>query len=431
MPHIATQASSERLLILKQAFFNGIVATLASIGLGFGFKLWLAQWVAKSDLALYNTVIDVISLSLILLTGFRSSMVVSYSQTRKDRDIINIFRISLILMVLLTWGLVIPYIKHRLHIDVGYFELVGVIMAMGLKVYASNLLGMYRLYHLSNRFTWIEPLANIGFFLVLWFGLQLGAMQALFYSMILSSGSTAIYMLRQRRKVIATQPIGKVQMEPAMVAYVKKSFTAALEAGASILMIYITVLLTIRDFSISELGDFQVVIRPILTYMTLLFVFPIYRFVLPELTHCLRDGAHHQVEAIKRWVFRLSGTVGVTFFAITALFGDTLIGWLFPEEYAQAAPVLTHLALFFVFMMLNAYQLAYIKANGRFTLSLAIRLTGIVTLLISYSILTLLTDNVVAVVIAQGCGYVMMFVLSMFAEHQLQRRHPGSGLQTA
>ncbi len=89
---------------LKQAFITGMWASLASIIIGFAFKVWLAQWVAKGDLALFNSVVDLISLSLILMTGFRSSMVVSYSQTKNDRDIINIFRYFLIGMVLLTWG---------------------------------------------------------------------------------------------------------------------------------------------------------------------------------------------------------------------------------------------------------------------------------------------------------------------------------------
>lgn len=106
---------------VKQAIIAGFWASLASISIGFLFKLWLAQWVAKADLALYHTVIDIISLSLILMTGFRSSMVVTYSQTKQDVDITNIFRYSLIAMVLLTWGLVLPYIKHKLQLNVEYF----------------------------------------------------------------------------------------------------------------------------------------------------------------------------------------------------------------------------------------------------------------------------------------------------------------------
>ncbi len=207
---------------LKQAFINGVWATLASISVGFLFKIWLAQWVPKGDLALFHSVVDIISLSLILMTGFRSSMVVSYSQTQNDRDIINIFRFSLIVMVLITWGLVIPYIKHRLHINVGYLELVGVIFSMGLKVYFTNLVAMYRLYSISNKVTWMEPLGNVVLFLLCYYVLKLEALSSLFYSMSLSSLGMAAFMYIRRKKEIATRPLATVHLNPSLINYVKK-----------------------------------------------------------------------------------------------------------------------------------------------------------------------------------------------------------------
>ena len=244
---------------LKKAFVAGIWATLASISVGFLFKVWLAQWVAKDDLALFNSVIDIVSLSLILMTGFRSSMVVTYSQTHNDHDIINIFRFSLIVVVLITWGFVLPYIKHELHINVGYFEMVGVIFGMGLKIYFTNLIAMYRLYDVSNKVTWIEPVSNVVTFIGCYYLLHFTALASLFYSVIVSSLVVAHFMYWKRRKQIATKPLTTVQLDPNMRNYVRKSFTASLEAGASILMIYIAVLLTITHFSLDELDRKSVV----------------------------------------------------------------------------------------------------------------------------------------------------------------------------
>lgn len=409
---------------LKQAFVTGMWASLASIIIGFAFKVWLAQWVAKGDLALFNSVVDLISLSLILMTGFRSSMVVSYSQTKNDRDIINIFRYFLIGIVLLTWGIVIPYIKHGLHIRVEYLQLVGIIFGLGLKVYFTNLVAMYRMYDISNKVTWLEPLANALMFIACYFGLGMDALSSLFYGLTLSSLGIALYMYLYRRRDIATRPLAKVELGPEMRSYVKKSFTASLEAGASILMIYITVLLTIRHFSIDELGDFQVVVRPIFTYMTLLFVFPIYRFVLPELAVNLRNGDHRQIRMIRRWIFRLSAIVSLVFFVLMLLAGKPLVLLLFPAEYGGAVPVLFHFSIFFIFMMLNGYQLAYIKAHGHFTQSLLIRLAGIVALVAAYYLVARFTTNVVAIIVALGLGYMAMSILSTLAERQILKSLP-------
>ena len=413
---------NESLTRLKTAFITGIWATIISIVVGFSFKIWLAQWVPKSDLALFHSVVDILSLSLILLSGFRSSMVVSYSQLKNDRDIINIFRFSLIVMVLITWGLVIPYIKHALHIDVSYLQLLCIIFGLGLKLYFVNLIAMYRLYDISNKVTWLEPLCNLSIFLVCYYIMGFEPLNSLFYALSMSAFLTAVYMFIRRRKAITTRPLSSVHLDSTLINYVKKSFTASLEAGASILMIYITVLLTISHFSIDELGDFQVVVRPIFTYMTMLFVFPIYRFVLPELAVNLRKSDHQQIHLIRRWVFQLSAMVSLTFFSVILLFSKELIGWVFPAEYSGAQPVLFHFSIFFIFMMLNAYQLAYIKAHGRFTTSLLIRLTGIVTLVISYHLFSQFTQNVVAIITALCTGYIVMFVISSFVERKILKQ---------
>ena len=141
--------------------------------------------------------------------------------------------------------------------------------------------------------------------------------------MMLSSLAMAGFMFISRRKQIATTPFDSVNMDPSLVSFVKKSFTASLEAGASILMIYITVLLTIAHFSIEELGDFQVVVRPVITYLTLLFVFPIYRFVLPELAVCVRHSDTLQIKQIKKWIYKLAAIVGSGFFITMLLLKPT------------------------------------------------------------------------------------------------------------
>ena len=226
-------------------------------------------------------------------------------------------------------------------------------------------------------------------------------------------------MFIHRRKTIATKVLAPIQFNPSLISYVKKSFTASLEAAASILMIYITVVLTISHFSVNELGDFQVVVRPIFTYMTMLFVFPIYKFVLPELAINIRDSNQQQIKQIRRWVFKLSFIVGGCFFGTTLLWGEAIISWVFPSEYSGALPVLLHFSIFFVFMMLNAYQLAFIKAHGRFNLSLIIRCMGIVTLVVTYYALSQFSENVVAIITALCTGYVVMFALSSFAEYRI------------
>ncbi|OEE76774.1 membrane protein [Vibrio genomosp. F6] len=411
---------SQSVTTVKKAFLAGVWVTLISITIGFTFKIWLSSWVNKVDLALFHTVVDIISLSMILMTGFRSSMVVTYSQTKNDIDIINIFRFTLIFVIFMTWGGVIPYIKHSLDLGVGYFQLVGIIFGLGLKLYFTNLVAMYRLYDITNCTTWLDPTLNVVLFMFAYYVVRLNALIALFYGLMISSLITALYMYICRRKEISTLPIKPVRLNSDMYGYVKKSFTATLEAGASILMIYIAVLLTTLYFSIDELGNFQVVVRPVFTYMTMLFVFPIHRFILPELSVKVRNGELLEIQLIRKWVLKLSFIVSGVFFVTMSLFGSNIVGTLFPADYTDAVPVLFHFSIFFIFMMLNAYQLAYIKANGHFKTSLYIRLSGIAVLVVMFYVISAFTDNIVSIITALGLGYMMMFVLSSFKEKQIR-----------
>lgn len=404
---------------VKQAFFQNSTATIASIIIGLSFKIWLAHELTKSDLALFNTVIDVILLALILMTGFRSSMVVTYSQIKNDRDIINVFRFSLLAMVLFTWGIVLPYIKYKMHLDISYFQFVAIILAIGLKVYFTNLIAMYRLYPISNKVTWLEPVSNVIFFIICYFLLDVPPLKSLFLGLTLSSLFVAGFMYKHRNKTISTRSLSTVTLNPEIVGFIKKSFIAALEAASSILMIYITILLTVQHFSIDELGDFQVVVRPIFTYLTLLFVFPIYKFVLPELAVCVRNNDIDQIKQMKHWVYKLAVGFSACFFIIMLFFADTIIGFVFSKNYIGAVPVLIHFSVFFVFMMLNAFQLAYIKANGFFLQSLMIRIAGIVTLVSSFYFYMQFTQNVVSIISALGTGYLIMFLFSSAVERKI------------
>ena len=69
---------------IQQHFYAAIWIALFSVLLSFGLKVYLATIIGKESLALYYTAIDIFSFSLLVLIGFRSSMVVSYSKPKED-----------------------------------------------------------------------------------------------------------------------------------------------------------------------------------------------------------------------------------------------------------------------------------------------------------------------------------------------------------
>ncbi|MFT7003587.1 MAG: hypothetical protein ACJAWW_000937, partial [Sulfurimonas sp.] len=151
---------------IKKHFYHAIFISVFTVVAGFSFKIFLASIIEKDVLALYYTAIDIFSFSLLILVGFRSSMVVAYAKCKKDENIINIFRYFIVVLVLISWGFVIPYLKHRVGLEIHYWYLVFTIFSMSSYSYLTNQLAMYRMYSIMKQSTFIEPILGAVWFLI-------------------------------------------------------------------------------------------------------------------------------------------------------------------------------------------------------------------------------------------------------------------------
>jgi len=405
---------------LKKAFYNGIFVSFISILLNFTFKVLSANFIDKASLTLYFTAIDIFTLTLLVLVGFRSSMVVAFSQIKNANTIINIFRAVIVIVILAVWALVIPFLKHKLGINIHYWYLVATILSLSLALYFSNIIAMYRLYHIINAVTIIEPIALLFWFLLAYFIFDLTGVQPLFIATIMSSFGVSFFIYSMSRKYYSSVSLKRPVFDEQAIKFIKNSFISTIEFGSGIVLLYMVVFLMLRYFSVSELGDFQVVTKPIFTYMLMLFVFPIFRFVLPELSKLISEKNIDEIESLKKWIYRYAFIVSGLFLVVALLFSDNIIELLFPVEYINASLMIKHLAFFFIFLILNAFQIAFIKASGAFLSALFIRLFGIVVLLATfYLIFNFYSKSVISVIIALVSSHILMFTVSFFIERQM------------
>ena len=406
----------------RRAFLASLPLSALALALSLGYKIWVASLIDRETLALFFTTLDIFALSLLILVGFRSSMVVAYARTHDDMKILNIFRGFLMLAVLLSWALAVPYLKHRLGVDVDYWYLVAALLSTGLWAYLSNQLSMYRLYGAINRATFLEPLLIIGWFALAWYAYDVRGLQALFVAAIMGSLSLSGYLLWVKlRHHVKEPPIKLFTPDEKMRTFLRNSVISAVEFGSGIVMIYLAVIFFLRYHGAAELGDFQVVVKPVLMGLIALFVFPVFRFFLPELSHLIAASDRAGVAALRRWYFNFAAFTGVGIALFFLLFGEWLVGALFPPEYLGAHLMLTHLAFFFPFVMLNALQLAHIKASGHFLAALMVRLSGVVIFAAAFYGLRLFSDSVIDVIMGLSIGYLGMFALSWFLERRLLR----------
>ncbi|KIM05763.1 MAG: hypothetical protein KN64_01790 [Sulfurovum sp. AS07-7] len=407
---------------IKRHFYSGIIVTLLSIALSFGFKIYLANIVDKETLALYFTVIDIFSISLLILIGFRSSMVVAYNKTGDDIGIINSFRAVVSLLIVLVWLLLIPYIKHYMKVEIHYWYLVFTILSMGAYAYITNQLAMYREYKLINISSFLEPILAIVWFLIAYHLSGAKGIHALFISMVMSMLSLVIYLWMAKIKNNAEVPIKKPILDDNTKVFIKNSIISGIEFATGVMVLYMVVLFLMHYYSKNELGDFQVVVKPIMMAMSMLFIFPIFRFIFPELSKLIAQKEFDEITKLKIWFYKFSFIVSFSFIFIFYLFGQKFIALLFPSEYAGAYILSLHFGIFFIFMMLNGYQLAFIKASGEFKMALYIRLSALLFFVATFYISQLFTQNVVSVVMSLASSYVGMFAFSFYIEKKIMKR---------
>jgi O-antigen/teichoic acid export membrane protein len=405
---------------LKKAFYSGIAVTLIGIGLNFSFKILASHLINKATLTLYFTAIDIFTLTLLVLVGFRSSMVVAFSQLKNATMIINIFRGFLLLSVLISWAFVIPFLKHKMGVDIHYWYLVATVLSISGVLYFSNIIAMYRLYTLMNVITVLEPLLILFWFALAYYVFDLNGVRPLFIATIMSSFMVSFYVFYAKKRDYPTVSFKQPVFDEQAIKFIKNSVISTIEFGSGIVLLYMVVFLMMHYFSMDELGDFQVVTKPIFSYMVMLFVFPIFRFVLPELSKLISDKKIEEVLELKRWILRYAFVVSSVFVVVSLLFSAQILEYLFPPEYANASLMIKHLSFFFIFLIINSYQVAFIKASGAFMSALLIRLLGIISLLaVFYIIYNFYSQSVISVIIALVSSYLIMFLVSFVVERRL------------
>jgi len=405
---------------MKAIIAKSLMFTSIGILINFIFKAAAAKLIDKQELGLFFTTIDIFSFTLLILVGFRSSMVVSFAKTKDDVNIINIFRYFLFIIIFISWLMVIPYLKHKMGVNIHYWYLVFLMLSMGLVAYLGNQIAMYRHYHIMNKITLIEPSLTLLWFIVAYYGVGIDGYHALFVSSVMATLGVATYMYISKKNLNKEPSFKSVEMTDDMKIFLKNSLISTLEFGSGIFMIYLSVILIMKYYTLDDLADFQVVVKTIFIYMTMLFVFPVFRFLLPELSKLLNRNKDKEVAIIKREFTFFALIISFTLFMIIWLFGESLVVWAFSEEYKKSHTMLLHLSPFFLFVMLNAYNIAYIKASGKFWWAFFLRVSGSLFVLSSFFVLKLFTDSIIIVVLSLIWGYVGMFSISFWLERRLR-----------
>lgn len=360
---------------MKKAFILSIFFTIASIVISLWFKSLGASLFGKEDLAVFYSVLDLVGLFMLLFIGFRASMTVAYNKGANAADMLNLFRIIMAAVTLI--GLASSFfILRAAGFGVGFWYLALMFAAFAVYTYFSNQLGMYRLYADTNVVTVIEPLALIAWFYTVYYLLGIAGVDALYLAAPLGMLSVAVYVWVRKSRAHPEPAFFVPSFDDRLKAFLKNSAFGGAEFVFGILILYLAVLFVGKMISLEALGEFQVVIKSFFMYFISIFVFPIVKFILPELSYLVEQGEFERIKRLNRFAFFYAALAGLGALTFSAVFGRPLISWLFGDSYLPSYVPLIILSTALFFVALNTYQVAVLKSLDRFFLSMSVRATG-------------------------------------------------------
>lgn len=398
---------------MKKEFLLSILFTLSSIVLSLYYKNVVTGIFGKGELAVFFTALDIVGVFMLLFIGFRSSLSVAMARGADEADLLNIFRIAITAVAAV--GSIIGYfILVTIYAPMSFWTVLWLFIAFGVYIYLSNQLTMYRLYRLINYSTVIEQLFAVAFFAAFYFVLGLHSFTMLFVSFVSSLLGVSLYIYLSKSGAHKEPSIYIPAMSETNKTFIKNSFFSSLEFVFGVLMIYFAVVAVTKYMSLEELGDFQVVVKAFFMYLITLFVFPIVRFFIPELSRMAVNKDMAAIDRLTRFSYIYALSVAVFCTLVFALFGKWLIGFLFGEAYLPAYIPFCILAPAIFFVTMNTYQISVLKAFNRFVISTSVRAVGSLSFVLYFAPFDALVGGLTGVSLTLLSAYATMFFVSMY-----------------
>ncbi len=398
---------------MKKAFLSSIIVTIASVVISIFFKTLATSLYTKELLALFFSAVDVVGLFMLFFIGFRASMSVSYARGVSAAQILAVFRVFVIGVCFFGFVSSFLFLKYTgFFIDTTYLFLL--FASFGFYAYFSNQLSMYRLYFDINATSLLEPLASLAWFCAFYYIFFTQSIDALFLSSIAGMSSVSLYIYFRKNRLHKEPPFTFYKLDPSIKIFIKNSMLGGAEFMFGLLIIYFATLFVGYKFSLELLGDFQVVVKSFFLYFIAIFVFPIVKFILPELSSLVAKKDFIAIKKLNIFAFRYSLASGGALFLLCLFLSTPVISWLFGSEYISAANALTALSAAVFFVCLNTYQVALLKSLDKFFLSASVRVFGSFLFLFFVFAVFYAYPTLEGVSVALTLSYASMSVVSYY-----------------
>ena len=381
------------------------------MGLNFIFKIYLSYTISKEEIGLFWTFLDLISIGVILFSGFKDSLILSH-----DRDD---FQKTLYWYIRSFWGLffivLIGEIFYYQILDFKYpiYFLILLLFSNLMMIFLSYLNASYKRYHVMLFENLVTAMGLIiSFFILNHF---IDSLKALFFAFLFSNISRIVYILYFSKISWHTQ---KSSIQEVKGFFKNTIYSGGMYffSGFFISMSGIVLLKLFKDTTI--LSEYQVVVRSIFFSLVAVFVFPLNTFTFPQISKFIAQNNLSEIKRVEKILFKY-----LFIFFIIMILGTFLtkffIGLIFPVEYIMSYKMLNILLPFLPFIAYTTFAINIIKGFDRFDLALYVRVLGTVLFFLSIYIFYLLKMDATSIVYSLDISFLGMFLLSYFYKKRL------------
>ncbi|GAX86855.1 conserved hypothetical protein [Lebetimonas natsushimae] len=387
---------------MKKLLFSASFITILVMGINFLFKIYLSYKIDKNELGLFYTFMDVISVGIMLFSGFKDSLVVAYDNEDFEKIFFWYKRIFWGLVLILMGGELFYYSKLSFNYPV-YF-LILLFLANSYMIYLSYLNAAFKNYK-------VMLFEN----LVMSIGLILGYFIFSFSKYVLFFAFLTSYMGR----ILYLKIFGNLRLKEKKASFLevknffKNSLLSSLMYFFSGLFVSLSAITFLYFYDNKDiLSEYHVVVRSIFFSLVAIFVFPLNTFTFPHISKFIAEGKFYEILRIEKKLFRYLFIffILLIFSTFFTKFGIELV---FPISYKESYKMLNLMLPFLPFIAYTTFALNILKGFNRFDLALIVRIAGSLTFfMVFYFLFKINVTPNKTLIFSLDSAFFVMFLIS-------------------
>ncbi len=410
--------------MIKKAIITNSSLMLAGLILNFLFRIYLAHHISKSDLVIYYTLLDTVTLITMIFVGFKDTLNKTFYHCKNKENQIYTYNTLVFIAIFIAQVIVLPivyfeYLSSKIDIQNDFILISFMFFSLSIVIYLGNILLVHRIYKITSISDFLKITLFIVSFFILYFSINLKLeYRYLIYALIISN--ILIISLFLYYLPIDTKKLFKLNFNLYdLKQFIQNGIISSSEYFIATLILYSAIILFIDYFSVDETALFQVVAKPIYLALISVFSFPIFRFLLPEFSKLISENNISKILSYRKKFIKYNFLFGLVLIILGFIFVKYIIAFMFPIEYIDSQEYIKILIIAIPFITYNSFAFSVIKGFGYFKWTLLIRTIGLSSFLIFFYIFLYLNFQSFSIIYALLFSNISMSIASYYFERKL------------